>query len=180
MSHASGLVVDQLCQSAQRRVRIGQSFGRRSPLWRTKYGESVRTKSTSWAVTGYLRPESLCRDLQPSATCGDKFAPPRPLDPRCGSHTVLDDPDDDGAYFPISERHLSRVVLLVRTKTDSETFFRPAREVAALAGLTPTVRKLSPASVQGEGGVVLMGILGLVATLLAFTGVFGLVALAVA
>jgi hypothetical protein len=85
------------------------------------------------------------------------------------------------AYLPISDAHLTKVVLLVHTMTDSQTILRSARDVAARSGVTPTVRMLSPTwSLQGGSGAVLMGTLGAVATLLAFTGVFGLVALAVA
>ena len=87
------------------------------------------------------------------------------------------------AYVPLSDERLARVVLLVHTTGDPQGLLRDARAAAAPVGLVPTATMMEATlnlprpSGAGPGLIV---VLGLLATLLAFTGIFGLVAFAVA
>ena len=85
------------------------------------------------------------------------------------------------AYIPISEDGLSRIALLVHAKGDPRALLRDVRAAAAPAGLTPTATMMEATlNLREPGGAGLIAVLGSLATLLAFTGIFGLVAFAVA
>jgi predicted permease len=85
------------------------------------------------------------------------------------------------AYVPVSDERLSRVALLVHTKGDPRALLREARAAAAATGLTPTATMMETTlNLPASGGAGLIAILGSLAMLIAFTGIFGLVAFAVA
>jgi predicted permease len=85
------------------------------------------------------------------------------------------------SYIPLSDERLSRVVLLAHTQGDPRALLRDARAAAAPAGLTPSATPMEATlNLPRPAGAALIGILGSMATLLAFTGIFGLVTFAVA
>lgn len=85
------------------------------------------------------------------------------------------------AYIPIGGERIERVVLLAHTAGDARALLRDARAAAAPVGLTPTATPMATTLKLPEpGGASVIGWLGSLATLLAVTGLFGLVAFAVA
>ncbi len=85
------------------------------------------------------------------------------------------------AYVPLSDERLARVVLLVHTTGDPQGLLRDARAAAAPVGLVPSATMMEATlNLPRPSGAGLIVVLGLLATLLAFTGIFGLVAFAVA
>jgi predicted permease len=85
------------------------------------------------------------------------------------------------AYFPVPAANLSRSALLVHTNGDPHRLLRDARAAAAPAGVTPSATTMADTlDLPQQSMANVIGLLGSLATLLAFTGVFGLVSFAVA
>ena len=84
------------------------------------------------------------------------------------------------AYIPMSEGGWSRAVLFAHTSGDARTMLRAASAAMTASGLRSTATLMADTlSLEPRSSSVLIGILGSVATLLAFTGIFGLMAFAV-
>jgi predicted lysophospholipase L1 biosynthesis ABC-type transport system permease subunit len=83
-------------------------------------------------------------------------------------------------YMPLSDAKLNRAVLIAHARAEPGGLLREVRDAAARAGVTPTAALFQLSNTSASSGPRLMTVLALVATVLAFIGVFGQVAFAVA
>jgi putative ABC transport system permease protein len=82
--------------------------------------------------------------------------------------------------MPLSDAKLNRAVVIAHARANPGGLLREVRDAAAQTGVTPTAALFQLSNRSASSGPRLMTVLALIATVLAFIGVFGQVAFAVA